>query len=463
MDPQLHVAATLLLAVLYPLLPLNGRRTLLLVASYGFYGAISLGFVPYLLVVSLVSFFGGIFIEKRRDPTWPIATTIAVLLAPLIFFKYWEAWFGDIILPGITVSSLSFGGQGSVLIPVGLSFYTFQAIGYVIDVRRGADADRNVVRFLTFKAFFPQLLAGPIERYRSLCPQLWSAPVPPPSSVGPAVLLMLWGLALKVIIGDRLGVSVDEAYIVAQPGWRDAVMVTAGFTLQVFADFAGYSLIAVGSAKLFGVDLIYNFKQPFFSHNLIEFWQRWHISLTRWIGDYLYRPIGRTLWRWTKGKRFQSEFLTAIIVWIVMGLWHGPTLQFVIFGLSQALAMQAIKLLGPDRPAKLPWWRLALGGLATFAFVSITFGLIRTPDLSRYATMMGALVTGQAGHAPIIEGAIALVALCIMMAVEATQRFRPVTEVSRSPVLVYSAIFLLFLLVVFFGYDQSRAFVYFRY
>ncbi len=375
----------------------------LLVASYGFYAAINPGFIPYLLAVSLIAFFGGIILESRRTPAWPIAIVIALLLAPLIFFKYWEAWFGDVILPGITVSSLNFGGQGGVLIPVGLSFYTFQAIGYVIDVRRGAEADRNVIRFLTFKAFFPQLLAGPIERYSALCPQLWSAPVPKPEAIGPAVLLMFWGLLLKVVIGDRLGVSVDEAYIAAFPGWRDTLMASVGFTLQVFADFAGYSLIAVGSAQLFGIDLIRNFRQPFFSHNLVEFWQRWHISLTRWIGDYLYRPIGRALWRWTQGKQFISEFLTAIVAWTLMGLWHGPTLQFVIFGLSQALAIQAGKLFGPDRPAEMPKWRIALGMIATFAFVSLTFGLLRTPGLAAYGKMLTALLTLAPGQAPMVE------------------------------------------------------------
>lgn len=463
MDPQLHVAATLALAIVYALLPLNGRRGLLLVASYSFYAAIAPGFVPYLLAVSLISFLGGLLIEGRRNQLWPIASTIALLLTPLIFFKYWHAWFGDVILPGITVSSLNFGGQGSVLIPVGLSFYTFQAIGYVIDVRRGCEPDRNAVRFLTFKAFFPQLLAGPIERYRTLCPQLWSAPVPKAEAIGPAVLLMFWGLFLKVVIGDRLGVSVDEAYIATHPGWRDALTASVGFTLQIFADFAGYSLIAVGSAQLFGTDLIRNFKQPFFSHNLVEFWQRWHISLTRWIGDYLYRPIGRALWRGTNGKRVLSEFTTAIVVWVLMGLWHGPTMQFVIFGLSQALAMQASKFFGPDRPAETPAWRLALGMCSTFAFVSLTFGLIRTPDLATYGKILTALVTFSPGQAPLVEKAVVYLSLVAMIIVEAIRRFVPAFQIASSAVLTYAAIGVLFLIVSLFGYDQSRAFVYFRY
>lgn len=463
MDPILYVSATLLLSCLYPLLPLNGRRALLFIASYGFYASIEPGFVPYLLGVSVIAFAGGLVVERWRSDTWPTALTIAFLLLPLVLFKYWEAWFGDYILPGVTVSSLNFGGQGSVLIPVGLSFYTFQAIGYVLDVRRGGEADRNLMRFLTFKAFFPQLLAGPIERYRALCPQLWSAPVPGPAVVGPAVLLMLWGLFLKVAIGDRLGVSVDEAWSMAKPGWRDAITVSVGFTVQVFADFAGYSFIAVGAGRLLGVELTQNFKQPFFSHNLVEFWQRWHISLTRWIGDYIYRPVGREFWRLTDGKRFQAELATAVIVWVLMGLWHGPTAQFVVFGLLQAFGMQFVKSLGPDRPAELSSLRFALGMLATFAFVSFTFGLIRTPGLAAYGNMVGALASVSPGQARMVEGGLVFPFVALMLVVEAVRRFRPDLDLTRSPRLTYAAIGVLFLTVLLFGYDQSRAFIYFRY
>lgn len=463
-DPNLHIAATLALAAIYPLLPVWGRRVLLLVASYGFYAFINLGFVPILVIVSLVSWIGGLAVERWRKTPWAATLTIVLLLAPLVFYKYWEAWFGALILPGIPVSSLQFGGQSNVLIPVGLSFYTFQAIGYIIDVKRGSEAaDRNILRFFLFKAYFPQLLAGPIERYRTLCPQLWSAPIPRLDAIGPAILLMLYGLFLKTLIGDRIGVAVDEAYMSAAPGWRDALMATVGFTIQIFADFAGYSLIAVGSARLFGVELTNNFKQPFFSHNLVEFWQRWHISLTRWIGDYLYRPVGRLLWRWTDGNRLVSEFVTAVIVWVVMGLWHGPTLQFVIFGVSQALAMQAIKLSGPDRPAQLPPWRLGLGMAATFLFVALTFGLIRTPDLASYGKMLLAFFTLAPGRAAIVEPSLIYIGAGVMLGVEALSRFRGFAPEKLSTRSTYTLVALLFVVTVLFGYDQSRAFVYFRF
>jgi D-alanyl-lipoteichoic acid acyltransferase DltB (MBOAT superfamily) len=274
---------------------------------------------------------------------------------------------------------------------------------------------------------------------------------------------MFWGLMLKVVVGDRLGVSVDEAWMAREPGWRDGLMASVGFTIQVFADFAGYSMIAVGSGRLFGVDLTQNFRQPFFSHNLTEFWQRWHISLTRWIGDYLYRPIGRALWRWTDGNRFRSEFATAVVVWILMGLWHGPTAQFVLFGLLQALGMQAIKAMGPDRPAELSALRLAAGMVATFAFVSLTFGLIRTPGIAAYGDMIWAIVTLAPGRAPVVEADLVYAFAGLMLAVEAARRFRPSLDITRSPPLTYASIGFLFLAIVLFGYDQSRAFVYFRY
>lgn len=465
MDPHLHVAATIALAAMYPLLPVRGRRLLLLVASYLYYAFINVEFVPILVVVTLASYLGGIWVERARAHSrLPSVITIGVLLAPLLFYKYWEAWFGSFILPGLPVSSLNFGGQSGVLIPVGLSFYTFQAIGYVIDIQRGSEpADRNIVRFFLFKAFFPQLLAGPIERYRTLCPQLWSAPIPRLAAIGPAALLMMYGLFLKTVVGDRLGVAVDEAYLASAPGWRDGLMATIGFTLQIFADFAGYSLIAVGSARMFGIELTNNFKQPFYSHNLVEFWQRWHISLTRWIGDYLYRPIGRLMWRWTDGRRSIAEFATALIVWVLMGLWHGPTAQFVLFGVLQAVAMQAIKLSGPDRPALLSAGRLAFGMAMTFLFVALTFGLIRTPGLAHYGTMLSAIATLQPGQAQVVEPTLIAIGVIVLLAVDAWDRFRrPLTDTLSQPA-CYILVVILFLLSNLFGYDQSRAFVYFRF
>jgi alginate O-acetyltransferase complex protein AlgI len=464
LDPYLHVAGTIALAIVYPLLPQIARRWLLLAASYLFYAAINVAFVPILFTVSLISYLGGFAVERWSWSRAPATLTIILLLLPLIFYKYWEAWFGTMILPGIPVSALQFGAQAAVLIPVGLSFYTFQAIGYVIDVKRKTvAADYNFVRFFLFKSFFPLLLAGPIERYKSLAPQLWEAPLPRIQAIGPALLLMFYGLFMKTVIGDRMGATVDEAYLASVPGLQHALVATIGFTIQIFADFAGYSLIAVGSAQLFGVDVTRNFKQPFFSHNLVEFWQRWHISLTRWIGDYLYRPLGRLFWRWTRGNQLASEWLTALIVWTVMGLWHGPTAQFVLFGVLQALAMQAIKLTGPDRPAMLPAWRLAVGMALTFAFVSLTFGLIRTPGIAEYGSMMWALISLAPGRAIIVQRDILYAAIAAMVAVEAVRRFRPDLDLTRSPAIVYPLIFFLFLTVILLGHDQSRDFVYFRF
>ena len=464
MDPHTQIASSLVLAALYPLVPAGARRLLLLTTSYIFYAYINLSFVPILFSISLVSFASGLLIERRRNSKLLSAVSILFVLSPLIFYKYWEAWFGEFILPGIPISTLQFGGYGGVLIPVGLSFYTFQALGYLIDVKRGSEpAERNLMRFMLFMAFFPQLLAGPIERFRSLSNQLWAAPVPKPDTIAPAILMILYGLFLKTVIGDRIGISVDEVYLAETIGWRDAVMATVGFTVQIFADFAGYSFIAVGTARLFGIELTNNFKQPFFSHNLVEFWQRWHISLTRWIGDYLYRPVGRLSIRYLGSyPRLLAETITGFVVWIIMGLWHGPTLPFVIFGILQALAMQAIRISGPDKLALMPRWRIALGMVATFAFVSLTFGLIRAPDLTSYGEILYALFSGAPGRAPFVDRTILFIALAIMVIVEALSRFtQPPERVSSW--LVYSAIATLFVLTILFGFDQARSFVYFRF
>ena len=464
MDPHAQIAVSLCLAALYPLCPQTVRRIILLLASYAFYAFINLAFVPILFGISLIAFLGARFVERWRGSQVLAAAAIIIVISPLVLYKYWEAWFGDFILPGVPVSTLQFGGYGGVLVPVGLSFYTFQAIGYLVDVKRGTEpAERNFVRFLLFMSFFPQLLAGPIERFRFLTTQLWSAPIPKLENLGPAILLLFYGLFLKTVVGDRIGVSVDEVYLAKTLGWRDALMATAGFTLQIFADFAGYSFIAVGTARLFGIELTNNFKQPFFSHNLVEFWQRWHISLTRWIGDYFYRPVGRLALRYLgHDRRRAAEILTALLVWVVMGLWHGPTLPFVIFGLLQAVAMQAIRFSGPDRPALMSRWRLAVGMCSTFVFVALTFGLIRTPDVSRYGDVLVALFTLAPGQAPFVDRTIVIIGVLIMISVEAVFRFSPPTK-RASNWIIYPIISLLFIVTVLFGYDQARSFVYFRF
>jgi D-alanyl-lipoteichoic acid acyltransferase DltB (MBOAT superfamily) len=248
----------------------------------------------------------------------------------------------------------------------------------------------------------------------------------------------------------------------ATGGAANAMVGFLGFTFQLFADFGGYSLIAVGAGLLFGIHLTQNFRQPFFSTDIVEFWQRWHISLTRWVGDYVYRPVGRYFLRNTGWVTRIQEAATAVIVWTLLGLWHGAQLTFAVFGLVQAALIIGYKALARRR-GRLPAWRSALGMVATFALVVVTFGLIRAPDVKTFATMMYSLLTAAPGPVQIEQRSLTLVCIGIMLLVEFRNRFStggagPTSVTGRATVLSVLAI-----TIVLLGHEAGRSFIYFRF
>ncbi len=457
-----YVPGILLAAMLAAILPPTARRWLLLLTSLGFYGQLNWLFLPVLLGVIAVGFIGALLLEKRPPRTWLCAIFVVAALGPLLVYKYLPVWLDglDHYLP---VSSLDFGGYGAVLVPAGLSFFTFQVLSYLIDVHRGAyPADRNPVRFALFISFFPQLLAGPIERYQALAKPLWDNRRPTPDMVMSGLLLIAYGVFLKEAIGDRLGGIVDPAYLTAGSGGaRGAVIGFLGFTLQLLADFGGYSLIAVGAGRLFGVELINNFKQPFFAETLTEFWQRWHISLTRWIGDYIYRPLGRFIVRSTSWPRGMKENVTAFITWTTIGIWHGAEATFVLFGAIQASLIVGQKALPHGWLKPQGAWRY-LNMLVVFAVVVISFGLIRANTLPQYLDMLWALITLRPSQTGLSVGGSIWPAIAVMLIVEGVARFKP----QWRPDGVWTRAALIFILIVaavLLGDEDGRNFIYFRF
>lgn len=240
----------------------------------------------------------------------------------------------------------------SLLLPVGISFYTFQALSYVIDVYRGdIRAEKNFIVYATFVAFFPQLVAGPIERTANLLPQIKAVHHFNEHKALEGAKLMLWGYFKKLVIADQIAGYVDMVYA-DLPSYKgfDLVLVIFFFTIQIYCDFSGYSDIAIGTAKLLDIDLMTNFKSPYFSASVKEFWSRWHISLSTWFRDYLYIPLG--------GNRCSSlrHSFNLMITFLVSGLWHGASWTFVIWGgihgLAQVMENTADKWLKPFRKTK---------------------------------------------------------------------------------------------------------------
>lgn len=325
--------------VLYPLYlisPFRAKVPLLIAASLFFYGYVAPQHTWILVAVIVVGYLGGISIENREQRGRPVlAFCIIVLLALLGFYKYTD--FG-ISLINTTMAHTGHSPAFSpleILLPVGISFFTFQTIGYLIDVyRKDTKAERNLPMFALFVSYFPQLVAGPIERSNHLLKEIRTAFGAHSSShlvssanISSGCRLILLGFFKKVCIADNLSVYVDTVF--ANPGAYGPAATTLAvycFAVQIYCDFSGYTDIARGIGRIMGIELMENFRQPYFAASIREFWTRWHISLSTWFRDYLYRPLG--------GNRVgEGRWLFNILaVFILSGLWHGAALNFVIWG-----------------------------------------------------------------------------------------------------------------------------------
>jgi D-alanyl-lipoteichoic acid acyltransferase DltB (MBOAT superfamily) len=289
-----------------------------------------------------------------------------------------------------------------IVLPLGISFMTFQGIAYVVDVYRNEhEAERDLIKFLGFKAFFPQLIAGPIERASNLLDQFSKERTLDTEKVRRAVWLLIYGYALKIGVADSMAPIVNSLFVPEQPfGWS-VVLGTVAFGLQIYGDFCGYSLIAKGAALLLGFELVWNFRFPYWATSIADFWRRWHVSLSQWLRDYLYIPLG--------GNR-HGEFNTVRNLLITMalgGLWHGASWNFVAWGLLHGMALALWRALPvPGAPSSLGG-RFA-GWLVTMAIVFASWFLFRANSYDLLVGMLGALDNWE--WAPVHRAATAAIA-----------------------------------------------------
>ena len=309
----------------------RGQNALLLAASYAFYAWWDYRFCALMLVSSLIDYsIGRGLARSDRDTTrrWLVALSIAANLGMLGFFKYYNFFAENLAAlldaAGVRVDPFTL----DLILPVGISFYTFQTLGYTIDVyRRRVTACRSPLDYFTYVSFFPQLVAGPIERAGNLLPQFERQRQFDPAAAADGCRRILWGLFKKMVIADNLAVVVDAVYgDPAGAGGPMLAFATVCFAYQIYCDFSGYSDIAVGTARLFGVRLMQNFAYPYFSRSVGEFWRRWHISLSTWFRDYVYVPLG--------GSRVAPlrRAANVMITFVTSGLWHGASWNFAIWG-----------------------------------------------------------------------------------------------------------------------------------
>lgn len=312
------------------------QNFLLLIASYIFYGWWDWRFLSLISFSILVDYLASIQIHrsqsKRKARLW-LVVSIAVNLGLLCFFKYYNFFVDSFITMvarfGYEMSPWSL----NIILPVGISFYTFQTMAYTIDVyKKKITPCYDFIAFAAFVSFFPQLVAGPIERATRLLPQVTTARRFNYVQVVQGLRLILWGLFKKIVIADSLAIAVDEVFTYTRAASGASILLAVVyFAFQIYCDFSGYSDIAIGTSKLFGIELMSNFRFPYFSKNLVEFWRRWHISLSTWFRDYVYIPLGGS-----KGS-LQITIRNIIIVFLLSGLWHGANWTFVAWGAAHAL------------------------------------------------------------------------------------------------------------------------------
>ncbi len=312
----------------YFLIPQKVRYLWLLAASYYFYMCWNPKYVLLLLFSTMVTYLGGLAIERFQAKKTFLSLTVIANLTVLFAYKYFDFAIDNLnwILGKFHIQAIEPGFD--ILLPVGISFYTFQALGYTIDVyRREIYAEKNFFKYALFVSFFPQLVAGPIERSKNLLKQVSEKHTFDYERMRKGLLIMLWGYFLKLVVADRAAIFVNAVYgDYASYGGVYIVVATLLFAVQIYCDFAGYSTIARGAALVMGFRLMENFEAPYFAGSVVEFWRRWHISLSGWFRDYLYIPLGGN----RKGK--WRKQLNTMIVFLVSGLWHGASWNYVVWG-----------------------------------------------------------------------------------------------------------------------------------
>jgi alginate O-acetyltransferase complex protein AlgI len=439
---------------------LRWQNLLLLAASLFFYGWWDWRFIGLWLFTSGIDFLAARVIEDA--PAWrrrALVLSLCTNLTTLFTFKYFDFFASSL---GALLKSLGASGDIGllgVLLPVGISFYTFQSMAYTIDVYRGQlRAERDPLVYFAFISFFPQLVAGPIERAHHLLPQFRRPRSLSVADIRRALWLIVWGFFLKMVVADSAGPIADAAFRVDQYyGWS-VVLGTLAFGVQIFGDFCGYSTIAKGTAALLGFELVWNFRQPYWALSVQEFWQRWHISLSTWLRDYLYIPLG--------GNRRGAArtYVNLLATMTLGGLWHGAGWNFLFWGLFHGLALAVHRFYDATVPRR---WRLPtpLAWALTMSVVFTGWFVFRTRSWDMLVDMLAALAnpTWAPGHTRALR-ALAVLAAPVAL-VEGLQRGR------RGPFVladahwaVRAAVDAAMLLTMIVLLDRARAeFIYFQF
>ncbi len=452
---------------LFVLLRGRARKVMLLVASYVFYGLWDWRFLGLIFISTVTDYLVARWIESAESPRGKrllLTTSIIVNLGILGFFKYAD-FFVESLAELLSAVGIPIGRSTlGIVLPVGISFYTFQTMSYTIDVYRGElKATRRFLDFMLYVSFFPQLVAGPIERATRLLPQIISPRNRTPHDFREGAYLVVLGLFRKIVIADNLA-AIANAIFSKDTGSLTGLEVIAGvyaFAFQIYGDFAGYSAIARGVARWLGYDLMLNFRMPYLAVSPSDFWRRWHVSLSTWLRDYLYIPLGGN--RGGKLLTYRNLGLTMLLG----GLWHGAAWTFVVWGAFHGLILIVYRALAgkrdaADRPllARLP------AILVMFHLVCLSWLLFRAESIQQAYEMAVTAVTSF-GPTPLALGSLATIAFFVvpMMLYEGwLERKREVGALLGAHWLTRGAAYsYLVLMMVFFPSPVSYEFIYFQF
>lgn len=441
------------------------QNILLLVASYVFYGWWDYRFLSLIALSTIVDYFVGFRIyeskNKRIGKKW-LWVSILFNIGLLGFFKYYNFFIDSWI---DLFSSFGYITENTwtlkVILPVGISFYTFQTLSYSIDIYKGKlKPTQNFIAFAAFVSFFPQLVAGPIERASNLLPQFLGKRKFTYQTFSYGIKLMIWGFFLKLVVADRAAIYVNAVYNnIENHEGLSFIAATVLFAFQIYGDFAGYSLIAIGTAKLFGFSLMTNFNRPYFSASVSEFWTRWHISLSTWFRDYLYIPLGGN--RVVKSRWFFNLFVT----FLISGLWHGANWTFVVWGALNGIYLIIEILLFKKRRKGV------LNVFLTFCLINFAWIFFRANSIENALyiikiifTSPGKLYIGSGDD--IAASMYATLAIAVLLFVEIKKEyFNTILSISKNKfelvrLVGYAAIVFM---ILYFGVFGEGQFIYFQF
>lgn len=481
-----------LVAVLFFSMPRRFQWALLLIASAYFYMAFVPWYILILLFLIITDYSLGLAMAKVKQQKYRrmfLIGSIVANLGVLFVFKYFNFFNENISILAQTIGWNYSVGSLALILPIGLSFHVFQSLSYVIEVYRGTHpAERHIGIYALYVLFFPQLVAGPIERPQHLLPQLHIQKSFDAERVMNGLTLMLWGFFKKLAVADQLAVIVDRVYGNLHNMPPSAILIAVVlFSFQLYCDFSGYSDIAVGSARVLGFELTKNFDRPYRSTSIAEFWRRWHISLSSWLREYLYVPLALS----SRGSSVVKVYVALFITFTLIGLWHGAEWTFVMLGVIHGiyLIVGRMTLPGRERVQKFfgltnhPLFLRALKITMVFGLVSISWIFFRAPTLADAWYIIASLPTGFIQFfdfsymisevlvpaiigIPLVFLAVRLVALYGMAAVE---RWADQTDSLRVKFLSIpkgvriAAYYIIILWILFLGNTEAKTFIYFQF